>query len=142
MTINFTQFVNAYISAFPDNVADPAVSRWVSSMDREVRYGVQQRKVEEILLDDSDSATITIPGLASSQWVVFVIRCIGQGVLTTTGNDSASSPITGKTPIYGTSILPGILVLSTYNLTAVPTITSQADGSIFEVYTSICVEDS
>jgi hypothetical protein len=44
-------------------------------------------------------------------------------------------------PIYGTTLYPGIAMLSTYNLTSTANVTCQANGSVIEVFAAICEED-
>lgn len=141
MTANKTQFTNLFAVAFTDNVTDPFTSTWYREMDQQLRYNVLFDQVDEVTLNNTQVYTFNPASLAAGDWIYIVIRCVGQGYVTTHGNDASSSPIVGNTPIYGTSLLPGILFLSTYNLTSNPTVTSQADNSVFEIYVAKCLED-
>lgn len=160
MTTNFTQFMNVLCQAFPDFVTDIDTSTYAAQMNSQIRYNIQRRKIEEITLDDGETYSLSYPSLATGDWHVLAITCrgaiptsgltqsvAGQGYITTTGHKADNSTsITGITPIYGATmpsgtVFPGIVFLSSYNWTAVPTITSQLDGSIFTIYDSLCVED-
>lgn len=142
MTVLFTQFVNASLTAFPDSVTDPDVSHWMAQLDEQIRYNVDKRKVEEVTLDDGDSYVMSLSNLGLTDWAMIVVRCIGQGTVDLLAKDASAVNITSSNPVFGNSILPGILLLSTYNLRAAPTITSQADGSVFEIYVAMCSEDA
>lgn len=161
MTTNFTQFMNVLCQAFTDFVTDVDTSTWAAQMNTQIRYNVQRRKVEEITLNAGLSYQLTLPSLSPSDWHVLAITCraaiptggtfnqpvAAQGYVTTAGYKfDGSTPITGITPLYGATmangiVFPGIVFLSTYNLTAAPTITSQVNGSVFTVYDALCVQD-
>lgn len=154
MTINYTNFVNLMVQAFPDFVTDIDTSTYQAQLDTDVLYSVQNIcSVQEVQLDALATYTINIPGL-STGWYLLAITCTamlptagfaqqalpGQGYITTTGTDQdGTTPITGKIPLYG-ALLPsgpsfqGIVYLSTQNMTANPVITSQQNGSLFQVF--------
>lgn len=163
MTTNYTTFVKLLIQAFPDYVTDIDTSTYAAQLDDQIRYNIQQIvDVQEVVLNSGSSYTIVLPGL-STGWYLLMVTCVGtepittpatilntpvagQGYITTTGTDQASGSITGKTPLYGCSMpsgvqFPGIVFLSTQGMTANPAITSQIDGSTFQVFIATCVED-
>ena len=139
--IAFTQFVNTYFAAWSDNVTDPTLSKSVALFDYDTRYGVQKRKMEEVALNNLDSYELSLVNLQQSDWITLVIVCVGEGYITTVGKDDLGNAISCNIPIYGYQPLPGIFVLSTYNLTQAPTITSILDGTIFEVFEATCLPD-
>lgn len=141
MTTNFSQFLNVYLAAWPGNVTDPDLSAWHQTFDREVRYNNQKKSSQEMTLNSGASQQLSVSGLAQADWHVLVVRCIGQGYISLSGKDAGGTAITSQVPVYGNAVLPGVAVISTYNLTAAPTIVSQADGSVFEVFEATCVED-
>lgn len=141
MTTNYTQFINDYIAAWPDNVSDPDLSSWYDFKDHSIRYNNQKKNVQEVTLDNGHSYQLSLVNLQQSDWHSFVIRCIGEGYISLAGKDSSNVAITSKIPVYGNSILPGITIVSTYNLTGNPVINSLADGSVFQIIQAQCVED-
>lgn len=144
MTTNYTLFVDMYASAFADTVqvADPAYAEWSAEMAQQVRYNVQRRNQQTLVLAANATQALTFSGgVQLAEWHVLVVRCIGQGQIITTGKDTdGATSITGTQGIYGTAVLPGIFILSTYNLTGV-TLKSLAAGTVFEVLECFCVED-
>jgi hypothetical protein len=164
VTTNFTQFVNILVQAFTDYVTDYDTSTYAAQMNSQIRYNVQRRKIEEITLNNGQSYQLSLASLSTSDWHFLAVTCMGaspatvanagitqaaagQGYISTAGKAADNmTAITGKTPLYGVTlpsgiIFPGVAFLSTYNLTAAPTIVSQLDGSIFQVYACLCVED-
>ncbi len=160
MTTNFTQFMNVLVQAFTDYVTDSDCSTWSAQMNSQIRYNVQRRKIEEVTLAANATYQLTLPSLAVSDWHVLAVVCrpavpasgltqaiASQGYITTQGYAAnGSTAITGITPLYGAAlpsgvVFPGIAFLSTYNLTAAPKLTSQMNGTIFDIYDANCVED-
>lgn len=160
MTTNFTQFVNILCQAFPDFVTDIDTSTWAAEMNTQIRYNVQRKKVEEITLNNSQSYQISLPSLAVTDWHVLAVTCrpatptggftqavAAQGYVSTAGYAfDGSTAITGYQPLYGCTMpsgttFLGMVFLSTYNMTAAPTIVSQMNGSIFTIYDALCVQD-
>ena len=159
MTTNFTQFTNILCQAFPDFVTDIDTSTWAAQMNTQLSYNVERKKVEEITLASGSSYQLSLPSLSTSDWHVLAITCrpamptggftqavAAQGYVQTAGYKfDGSTAITGYQPLYGCTMpsgvtFPGIVFLSTYNLTAAPTIYSQMNGSIFTIYDALCVE--
>jgi len=141
MTTNYTLFLNAYTSVFNPSVADPDDADWKDEFDQELRYSVSKKKVDSMVLDAGQSRVINIAGgISLADWFVLVVRCIGTGQIDTVGKDAGGGAITGHLGMFGTNVLPGISILSTYNLISI-TITSLANNSIFEFLGATCVED-
>lgn len=141
MTTTFTQFLSALIQAWPDGPTDPELAPWAQTFNRIARYGAKAKNSQEMLLNNGASQALAVPGTAQTDWRVLMVRCIGSGYITLSGQDAAAGAITSQVPMYGTALCPGIVFVSTYNLTAEPAVVSTADGSVFEVYDATCVED-
>lgn len=160
MTTNYTAFINLLAQAWPDTVTDCETSTAFAQMKDQVRYNVQRRKIEEITLNAAQTYTLTLASLAVADWHVLMVTCRGavpatgptgayaaQGYISTAGHAyDNSTALTGIIPLYGVTlatgiVVPGIAILSTYNLTAAPVITSQLNGSIFTIYDLLAVED-
>lgn len=160
MTTNFSAFINLLAQAWPDNVTDCENSTAFAQMKDQVRYNVQRRKIEEVTLAAAATYTLTLASLAVADWHLIMVTCRGavptsgpagayaaQGYISTAGNAyNNSTALTGIIPLYGVTlaagiVVPGVAILSTYNLTSAPVITSQLNGSIFTIYDFLCVED-
>jgi len=138
---NETIFINGYVAAFTDNVADPQQSRWYTEFDSEIRYGVAKSKKQQVVLNNGQTYALSFVNPQLSDWHCLVVRCKGTGQVQTVGKDfDGTTTITANIPVTGVSYFPGILFLSTYNLTSV-TISSSADGSTFEILDALCVQD-
>lgn len=141
MATNFTLFDSALVQGWVDDVTDASLSRSTDQLNRTSRLGVLRSRKTEIGLANSVSYTLPISGLSLAQWHYIIVRCIGSGSLTLASQDFVGGAITSVIPVYGTALLPGYIKLSTYNLTAAPIITSNQDGTVFEVLDCTCVED-
>lgn len=139
---DYTLFLQAYVTSFSDNVSEPIWSKDYQAFDRGIRYNVKFKKIENITLDNTDSRTINFSNKANSDWVVIIARVVGAARLVTAGLDTDGiTPIAGNLPTYGTSLLPGIAMISTYNLTGL-SVLSLADGTVVELFAAISEEDS
>lgn len=150
MSAPYTLFVAGIANAFPDNVSDPFYSRWCDTYNRQIRYNVRQKLLENVALDDTDTRTIVIPTSAVlGDWQLIMLRVsssvagsAGKLLLTVVGKDTdGTTTITGYQRAYGTSYFPGVVFLSGYNLTSL-TMTGQADGTTIDVFHAISEEDS
>lgn len=136
-----TLFINALINTFPDDVPDPFFARWFNSFSKQVRYNVVQRKVASITLDAGQAKVITPATGAESDWGFVLARVIGAARLETVGVDTDNTtPISGYTAAYGTAVLPGYVILSTYNVDTF-TLHGEQDGTVIELFTAISQED-
>lgn len=137
-----TLFLSPYQSAFPDYVRDPRSSKVFASFLGQEKYNVLYQRIEQYELDATQTRAVTFPGYSSSEWAVIIFRVIGDVTINTTGFDTdGTTPITGKLPGYGNELFPGIVILSTYNVSTF-TVESFQDGSTVELYASIaCADD-
>ncbi len=137
-----TFFANPWVEAFTDRVCLPTASTQADSMSPVPVYPVNYRKVQEITLDNSDTKVIAFPNYASTDRTLLYLSVVGAMRVETAGFDTnGSTPILGYTPCYGTSLYPGKLILSTYNVTTF-TLLGQADGTVVEVFAAVLEADS
>lgn len=142
MTAPYTLFLSPYIVAFPDNVSDPSFSKYQTTFTYQGRYNITDKKVTQVLLDNNETQAITLPSSAVlSSWVMLVIQVEGLAQLETTGKDlNGTTSISGFVPVYGTSVLPGIIVLSTFNILTL-TLRGQADNTKINVFAGLSAGD-
>jgi hypothetical protein len=138
-----TLFVSAVVQAYPDDVSDPSYSRIRQVFDEQIRYNLKMFRLETIALDDNDTRTVTLPGIAVlASWQLILVRVVGSAVVETTGKDTNGvTTINGYQPVFGTEVLPGIAFLSTYNVTAI-VIRGEADDTTVEILTALSEEDA
>lgn len=145
MTAPYTLFVAGIAHAFPDNVSDPFYARWCDTYNRQIRYNVRQRLLENVSLANAATRTLAIPGsAATSDWQLIMCRVIGKAMLTIVGKDTdGTTTITGYQRAYGTSYFPGVIFVSGYNITSL-TLTGQdtTATTTIDVFHAISEEDS
>lgn len=97
---------------------------------------------ETLALDDGDTRAITFPdSAAASGWVGIMVRVVGEAKLTTIGvNWNGSSAVTGVTVGYGVDRHPGIISLTTKNVTSY-TLEGLADDTTVEYVAMILARD-
>jgi hypothetical protein len=78
-------------------------------------------RTQDITLLSTDTAIDITPSIyAVAEKMLIVIKVSGRVRVTTTAKDyNGSSDITGITDVYGTEYFKGVLVLSTYNTSAI-----------------------
>ena len=137
----FTLFTSPLHQAFPDNVDDPIDSKIAIRFMGQDKFNILYKKVEQYALADGDTRAISYANYTVAEWAFIVIRVIGSAAINTVGVDTnGSTPIAGVLPVYGTSIFPGIGLLSTYNVTTF-TVESFADNTQIELFAGISCED-
>lgn len=141
MATNYTQFVSTYLAAWTDNVPEGYMSSWRAGANKLTRYSVLRKGAQGLVLNSGQTSTVTIASQSQADWLYLAIRCVGTGHVNLVGKDASNATIASSIPVYGTQLLPGIVLISTYNLTAAPVIVSDQDGSTFDIIDSTCVED-
>lgn len=141
MAINFTQFVSAYLAVWNDNTPESYQSSWRTGVSKLSRYNVARKGAQGVVLNNGLTYPIGIASQAQADWLYLVVRCVGAGHVNLVGKDASGTTISSSIPIFGNKVFPGILLISTYNLTASPVIVSDQDGSSFSIFDSTCVED-
>ena len=140
MTVH-SLFMSPLHFAWSDNVDDPALSKFCSRFLGEENYNILYHKIEQYELDNTATRAISFANYTRSEWSYIICRVVGSARLNTAGKDSdGSTSISGKLPVYGTALFPGVLILSSYNVDTF-TIESLADDTTVELYAAIAAED-
>lgn len=128
----FSMFHSAVLTASDDDVDDPIVAAVRDQLEAHERYNVLFTKQDELYMDEDDTKTIDLANYSTSypnDWAIIVLQVEGWCELQTVAKDyNNSTTINGYQRCYGTSVFPGILVLSTYNVTSF-TIKALSDDS-------------
>ncbi len=138
----FTLFSSPLHQAWPDDVNDPSESKLAFRFTDENKFNILYRKVEQFSLGALGTRTLSVLDFGQSEWLYLIVRCIGSGRVNTSGVDTdGSTPISGKIPVYGNRLLPGIVLFSTYNNSSF-VVESLEDNSLFEVFAAVaCADD-
>ncbi len=137
----FTLFTSPLHQAFPDDVTDPAQSKIAIRFMNQDKFNILYKKVEQFELDAAATRTISYANYASSEWSFLIMRVNGHAQVNTAGFDTdGTTPITGELPVFGNRVFPGMLLLSTYNVTSF-TVESLADSTKIELFAGISCED-
>ncbi len=135
-------FLSPLHSWYQDNVDDPSQAVVANRFLGYEQYNVLYQKVEQYALDLAETRNLTFINYADTEWVYLIFKVQGYARVNTTGVDhDGTTPITGKLPTYGNRIIPGILILSTYNVQSF-TVESLADDTTIEVYAAIAAADN
>lgn len=137
-----TLFISPRFVAYPQDVSDAVLSPYLAMFGQQIRHNILWKQVRQLSLEDSaDTATITLNEIALTDWPIIIVKCVGSARVNTTAKDfDGTTAITGKLPVYGTSLVPGIAVISTYNLVSA-TVEALADDTVVEVFAAIAAED-
>ncbi len=120
---------------------DPETSSSFYQPPLEAKHNVVFYRRETLSLDAAETRTIAIPNYATTQWVCIMARVIGEAKLTTVGTDwDGSTPIEGVTAGYGAKQHPGIISVTTTNVSTF-TLQGLADGTSLEYLMAILAED-
>lgn len=137
----YTLFMSPLHQAFSDNVNDPEDSQVVARLRGDVRQNILYQHVEQYSLDDGSTRAISYANYTLTEWAFIVLRVVGEIKVTTVAKDTdGSTDISANLPCYGTALFPGILVLSTYNVSSF-TVESLADDTTVQVFAGIAAED-
>ncbi len=117
----FSLFHSIVLTASDDNVDDPIVAAVRDQLEAHERYNVLFTKQDELYMDTNDTKTINIAHYSvvyPNDWTIVVLQVEGWCELQTVGKayDNAAA-LTGYQRCFGTAAYPGILVLSSYNVT-------------------------
>lgn len=120
---------------------DPDTSNYFTGPNNSGKHNVLFYRRESLALDNGDTRVITFANYATTEWVLILARVIGTAKLTTAGVDAdGSTSITGDTGGYGTAAHPGIIGVTTKNVTTF-TLEGLADGTEVEYIACILAED-
>ncbi len=137
-----TAFFNFLVSGYPEDTPDPFFARLLQSLSVQTRYNCKVRRQMTLSMASGDSVAFTPTNIALADWGVIFARVIGTARIETVGKDTdGTTTINGYSPGYGTSIYPGYIMLSTYNLSTM-TVTAQANSTVVELLYILSEEDS
>ncbi len=127
-----TLFFTPISNAWGEDVSDPALAETTQAFLPDISGGLTAWRTEQILLDDEETRSVTIQGLALADSLVFWCSVVGEVRVETVAKDTnGSTTINGYIPTYGTARYPGKLFLSTYNISSV-TLRGLADATVVE----------
>lgn len=137
-----TLFISPRFVAYPQNVDEATLSSYLAMFGQQIRHNILWKQVRQLNLAASgNTATITLNEIALTDWPIIIAKCVGSARINTSAMDfDGVTPITGKLPVYGTSRVPGIAVISTYNLVSA-TVEALADNTVVELFAAIAAED-
>lgn len=138
----FTSFIAAIHSAWSGDSTDPLESPSSQQLIADSQLNILYHRQEQFELDDAASRSITLANYTSSEWTFFVMKVVGTCYFSISALDTDGvTVITSKIPAYGTSLLPGIAIFSSYNVSSV-SVVSTADDTTVELYAAIsCADD-
>jgi hypothetical protein len=138
----FTFFMTETSRASATTWNDPALSSNGLKMVAAQVLNVLYSSKRELALGNAETFTLDLGGFSASEWTMVMLRVIGSARVNTTGTDSDGiTAITGKLPVYGTSIFPGIGFISTKNVSSF-VVESLADSTVIEILFGVCCADS
>lgn len=138
----FKLFGTVQVGAVPDSVDYPTAAKCLGLLDRPYKHVVLTKKIEQITLANLATRLIDFTNYASTDYVAVIARVVGECRINTAGFDTDGvTAITGKLPIYGTALYPGVGMITTYNTTSF-TIESLADGTVIELFAATLENDA
>lgn len=126
-----TLFLSNVVNNFDENT-EPFYARYIGTFNDEQRYNVSGSRLKTYSLDATEFISFG-SFWAAADWRMIAIKVVGEITLAVVGTDPALASITARIGCYGTSLFPGWLFLNAQNVTTSPTITANADGTVFEV---------
>lgn len=127
-----TLFFNPLLQGFTTNTPTSFYSRYSDDFNPTMIFPVDQKKVQSITLNLSQTYTLTPGNLTAQDGCMIIAKVVGAARLKVIGSDLNSS-ITGYLPTYGTEVFPGYINLSTFNATSFELL-GQADGTVIEIF--------
>jgi hypothetical protein len=118
----FSLFTSAVVSAFTDSVDEPIASQASAQLSAKERANALFHVVQEMELDTDGTRAIDFANYSTTypnDSTCIILRVIGWVELQTVAKDTDdAATINGYQRAYGTTVLPGVLILSTYNVTS------------------------
>lgn len=138
---DLSAFTSIVLNAYPDNVPDPFYARWCDTFNLQSRNNVRAKRIESIFLDDTETRVFTPSNIILNNTQFIVVKVIGAARINSVGKDTdGTTTINGYTPCFGTDILPGYIIYSTYNISSL-TLLGQADDTKIQIFCATCEED-
>lgn len=141
----FSLFHSLVTSACPDNVDDAWVSELMDQLTAGERYNVLFFKSADLEMDSAQTRVISLANYSLSypnDQTIVILLVDGWVELQTAAKDyDNAAGITGYQRSYGNSIFPGMLVLSSYNITSFTLKALQDDTKIRYLVAVVCDDD-
>ena len=138
----YSLFFSAALAAYDSDVDDADYAASSTRFVHGQRYNILYRKIEDIYVDESTTRVLSFANYASTEWLYLVLEVVGWAQVELVGKDfNGSSDINGYIPTYGTSLFPGKLLISTYNVTTA-TIRGLQDGTKIRLLGAIACPDN
>ncbi len=136
--MSYTLHSSPGLKCWESDLANPFSSASLPKLSRRlVRNPCLSYRHEKFTLDDGESRTIEPALFAAAEWYYLAALVTGDARITTVGLDTDdTTPINGYTHVYGTSYLPGLGMIQTYNISSA-TITAMADDTTIELICGI-----
>ncbi len=129
-----TLYHNPLVQSYTTNSPDPYYAAYADVSNPSCRFPLDRKSVRSIVLDDAETYVFTPADLKSHDGSVIIATVVGAARIKVTGVDSdLSTPTVGYLPTYGTALLPGYVLLSTFNVSAFE-ILGQADDTTVELF--------
>ena len=133
-------FLSNVVTVFPTNSPDPFFANYLDALNELTRYNVKLKQITSFNLAAAETKVFTLPNQVLADWQCLFVKVAGSVTVDTTARDTDSvTAIAGHVPVYGTSLFPGILQWSTYNLVTL-TLTA-VTASTGEIFVAVCEED-
>lgn len=141
MTV-YSAFLSIDLAAYPDDTPYPEVASVLDRFRASSRYNVLYYRSEQIEIDNAGTRALNmLTATQSSENKLLVCRVIGNVKATITSLDASSATITMAMEAYGTAKYPGLLVLTSDNVSDI-TFTGLADDTVVEAFLAITCPDS
>lgn len=118
----FSLFHSIVVNASDDDVDDPIVAEVRDQLEAHERYNVLFAKQDELFMDEDDTKVVNLANYTltyPNDWTICIAHVTGIAELQTVAKDyNNSSTINGYQRTRGTTVFPGILILSSYNITS------------------------
>lgn len=138
----YTMFLDPQVSSYPTDSPDPFFTAFVDNFNTQSRFNIKAKMLESIAVDALDTVSLVF-NAASTDWVIFLFRVIGEAKFSAICKDSDNTTnITGVFPTTGVSYYPGYIIWSTQRYVSTATVTGITDGTSIEAMVLIAEEDS
>ena len=145
----YSCFTSAKLSVSGDSVVDHIHGMDPSLLSESGQNNVLYHRFETVSLDDDDTRTISFANYATSEWVGIVAQvfssasstAIGEARINIVAKDTDGSTDIASAPVgYGNKLHPGLIMLSTYNVTSFQ-LEGLADDTTVVLWAMIFAED-
>lgn len=135
---DFTLFVGPTIETYSEKIVDPDTSSYIGNVFcYEDPTPTKFYSVETIALDSGDSRTIDFGTTILADKKFLFLKVVGSAQIRTVAKDTdGTTTINGYLAAYGVEAFPGLIYLSTYNITSA-TVNGLADSTTVDLLAAI-----